>query len=444
MSRILRWALVVCCVCVAIALGAAAWYRLSRPTVLTVAVGPADFDDAVLISAFARKFVAGGAPVRLSIVPSSGPADAMERLKKGEAQLAVVRSDGNGSEQAQAVALLHTDPVVIVAAEKTGVESFGDLKGKTIGVIGPPGANDSLLRTLRQHYRAPGESKMLAPVPLEVSTAIRTRAVDALLFVVPTTRGVKLGESWAAVRSASRRKLAFVSLDEAEALAAANPAYESGEIEAGQFGGSPALPEESVTTITVATYLVANRNVSADAITTLTLFQERQAVSGEAPIANLIKAASTEKDAVYPLHPGAKVYYGGEETSLMERYGDWLFYGPMLLGALGSGLLIVLRFLGFRDDQDQTALLARIREVISSIKGAQTLAELDAIRASVDGAVERLAERAARGEFDEQRTAVLSLAINYIDHLIAERRAALLSGQGVSSSEPVQVHHVAA
>jgi uncharacterized protein len=446
LSRVLRWALVVCCVCVAIALGAAAWYRLSRPTVLTVAVGPADFDDAALISAFARRFVAGGSPVRLSIVPSSGPADAFERLKKGEAQLAVVRSDGNGSEQAQAVALLHTDPVVIVAPEKTGVESFGDLKGKTIGVVGPPGANDSLLRTLRQHYRAPGETRTLAPVPLEVSTAIRTRAVDALLFVVPTTRGVKLGESWASVRSASRRKLAFVSLDEAEALAAANPAYESGEIEAGQFGGSPPLPEESVTTITVATYLVANRNVSADAITVLTrtLFQERQAVSGEAPIANLIKAASTEKDAVYPLHPGAKVYYGGEETSLMERYGDWLFYGPMLAGALGSGLLVVLRFLGFREDQDQTALLARIREVIASIKEAQTPAELDAIRAGVDGAVERLAERAARGEFDEQRTAVLSLAINYIDHLIAERRAALPSGQGVSSSEPAQVHHVAA
>ena len=441
MSRILRWALVVCCACVAIALGAAAWFRLSQPTVLTVAVGPADFDDAALISAFARKFVAGGSPVRLSIVPTSGPADAFERLKKGEAQLAVVRSDGNNSEQAQAVALLHTDPVVIVAAEKTGIESFGDLKGKTIGVVGPPGANDSLLRTLRQHYQAPGENKTLAPVPLEVSTAIRTRAVDALLFVVPTTRGVKLGESWALVRSASRRKLAFVSLDEPEALAAANPAYESGEIEAGQFGGSPSLPEESVTTIQVATYLVANRNVSADAITALTrtLFQERQAVSGEAPIANLIKAASTEKDAVYPLHPGAKVYYSGEETSLMERYGDWLFYGPMLLGALGSGFLVVLRFLGFRDDQDQTALLARIREVISSIKEAQTIAELDAIRADVDGAVERLAESAARGEFDEHRTAVLSLAISYIDHLIAERRAALLSGQGVSSSDALQV-----
>jgi hypothetical protein len=76
LSRMLRWALVVCCICAAIALGAAAWYRLSQPIVLTVAVGPADFDDAALISAFARKFVAGGSPVRLSIVPTSGPTDA--------------------------------------------------------------------------------------------------------------------------------------------------------------------------------------------------------------------------------------------------------------------------------------------------------------------------------------------------------------------------------
>jgi hypothetical protein len=30
LSRVLRWALVVCCICAAIALGAAAWYRLSQ------------------------------------------------------------------------------------------------------------------------------------------------------------------------------------------------------------------------------------------------------------------------------------------------------------------------------------------------------------------------------------------------------------------------------
>ena len=106
--------------------------------------------------------------------------------------------------------------------------------------------------------------------------------MDALLFVVPTTRGVKLGESWTSVRSASRRKLGLSPWMKLKPLLPRIPPMSSGEIEAGQFGGSPPLPEESVTTITVATYLVANRNVSGDAITTLTrtLFQERQAVSG--------------------------------------------------------------------------------------------------------------------------------------------------------------------
>ena len=79
---------------------------------------------------------------------------------------------------------------------------------------------------------------------------------------MPTTRGATVGESWAAVRRASRRALSFVAIDEAEAIAAAAPAYKA-EIAAGQFGARP-LPEESVTALEVATYLVADRGVSDD------------------------------------------------------------------------------------------------------------------------------------------------------------------------------------
>jgi uncharacterized protein len=440
-GKTLRWIIVLFCALAAIGLAAAAWYRLSKPTVLTVAVGPPGFDDAALIAAFGRRLGASGSSVRLSIVPATGPVEALERLAKGEAQLAVVRSDGAGSEQARAVAVLHNDPVVIVAAEKAEIESFGDLKGKKLGVIGPPGANDALLATLRRRYSAPAEIKALAPDPAEVSAAIRARSIDALLFVLPTTRGDKLSQNWGAVRRASRQKLAFVPLDEAEGIAAANPAYEAGEIVAGQFGGSPALPAESVTTIQVGTYLVASRHVSADPIAVLTreLFQERQAVAAEEPLANLMKAASTDKDAVYPLHAGAKIYYDGEEKTLMERYGDWLFYGPMLLGALGSGLLVVLRFLGVGQQPEGAALLSRIREVISAVKEARTEGELDGIRDAVGAAIEHLAESAARGEFDEQRTAVMALAVNYIDYLIAERRTFLRSqpSAGAATLEPL-------
>ena len=283
-------------------------------------------------------------------------------------------------------------------------------------------------------------------MPAEVSAAIRDRKVDALLFVVPTTRGATVGESWAAVRRASRRALTFVAIDEAEAIAAAAPAYEAGEIAAGQFGGSPTLPEESVTTLQVATYLVADRGVSNDAITQLTrnLFDERQKLTADAPIARLVQAASTDKDAIFPVHPGAKAFYDGEEKTLMERYGDWLFYGPMLLGALGSVLAAILRFLGLPRVPDTSLILSRTQEIIESIEAASTLAELDTIRRTIDEAVTRISAEAARGEIDAQQTAVIHLAVNYVDHVLAERRQLLLyedrldpsSGAGQDTTRP--------
>ncbi|HKH93637.1 MAG TPA: TAXI family TRAP transporter solute-binding subunit, partial [Gemmatimonadaceae bacterium] len=340
MSKGWRWIILMAAVAVTSAVAAAAWMHLSKPTILKVAVGPPGFADAELMAAFGRALTANKKNVRITLEPAPGPHEALGKLINGEAELAVMRADAPPTERIRAIAILHTDPVVIVTPEKTKIDDFGDLKGKTIGLLGPPGANDALLATLRKHYAVKGETKTLAVSPAVVMASVREKAVDALLFVVPTTRFSRVGETWLAVTNASRRKLTFVPIEDAAAIAAMAPAYEAGEIAAGQFGGSPMLPEESVTTLQVATYLVADRNVPSDVVSLLTrsLFEERQKVSADSAIATLIKAASTDKDAIIPVHPGAKVYYDGEETTLMERYADWLFYGPMLLGALGSAL----------------------------------------------------------------------------------------------------------
>src|SRR4051795_13313574 len=242
MNKALRWLIVVSGLCLAVGLAVVAWHSLSKPTTLTLAVGPVGFDDAALVAAWSRALAADGSPIRLSVIPTSGPVEALSRLTRGEAQLAVIRSDAAASERVRAVAILHKDPVVIVTPDKTKVEDFADLKGKVLGLIGPPNANDTLLATLQRHYRVSGETKALAPVPADVSAAIRDRKVDALLFVVPTTRGATVGETWAAVRRASRRALTFVAIDEAEAIAAAAPAYEAGEIAAGPVRRPPTAP----------------------------------------------------------------------------------------------------------------------------------------------------------------------------------------------------------
>src|SRR5829696_5087676 len=286
MSKTWRWFVVVAALLMASGLAGAAWLHWSRPTVLKVAVGPSGFADAELMAAFSRTLSSNRANVQLTVEHTAGPSEAVGKLISGEAQLAVMRGDGPTSDSIRAVAILHTDPIVIVVPEKAKVDDFGDLRGKTVGLIGPPGANDALIATLREHYGAPGDNKALTLSPAAIITSIRDRSVDAVLFLVPTSRSSKVGETWLAVTSGSRRKLAFIPVEDAAAIAAMTPAYEAGEVVAGQFGGSPMLPEESVTTLTVATYLVAARQVPNDVITQLTrsLFEERQKVSTDAPI----------------------------------------------------------------------------------------------------------------------------------------------------------------
>ena len=249
MSKTWRWFVVVAALLMTGGLAGAAWLHWSRPTVLKVAVGPSEFADAELMAAFSRTLSSNRANVQLTVEHTAGPSEAVGKLISGETQLAVMRGDGPTSDSIRAVAILHTDPIVIVVPEKSKVDDFGDLKGKTVGLIGPPGADDALLSTLRRHYGVTGETKALPLSPPSIIASIRDKSVDAVLFVVPTSRASRVAQTWLAVRDASRRKLAFVPIEDAAAIAAMVPAYEAGEIAAGQFGGSPMLPEESVTTL---------------------------------------------------------------------------------------------------------------------------------------------------------------------------------------------------
>ena len=75
-NKALRWLIVVSGLCLAGGLAVVAWHYLSKPTTLTLAVGPASFDDAALVAAWSRALAADGSPVRLSVVPTSGPVEA--------------------------------------------------------------------------------------------------------------------------------------------------------------------------------------------------------------------------------------------------------------------------------------------------------------------------------------------------------------------------------
>lgn len=426
MGTISRWLLVIFAFLLVTGAGLAGWRQFSKPAVLKIAVGPADSVDATLISAFARTLAGKASDIRLNIEMTSGPVESIKKLMAGEAQLAVARADGVPSDRIRSIAVLHTDPVVVAVTDQSKLPDLGALKDKALGVVGPPSVNDALVMTLQKHYALTGPVKALPPNPAVIASAIKDKTVQALLFVAPMSRSAEIGTAWAAIKQASGRKLSFVPIESASAIASANSAYEAGEIPAGQFGGSPQLPAEDTTTIDVATYLVADRKVRDLIATALTraLFEERQHIIADAPTAALIKAASTDTDANIPIHPGAKAFYDGEETTFMERYGDMVFYIPVVFGAVGS-LFVALRQFLFGSANTQPPLSEQVSTLLAKIRNADNTSDLDESQADLDTLVMNLTS--ANGPPDADNPTTAALAISYLSAVIADRRASIVS-----------------
>src|SRR6476646_8268948 len=99
----------------------------------------------------------------------------------------------------------------------------------------------------------------------------------------------------------------LVPIESAGAIAAVDRAYESYELPKGTIRGSPAIPDDDLTTLRVPFFLVANSKVDNDAVTALTkgVMETRRELAPQYPILSQISAPSTDKDAQIPIHPGA-------------------------------------------------------------------------------------------------------------------------------------------
>jgi hypothetical protein len=154
----------------------------------------------------------------------------------------------------------------------------------------------------------------------------------------------------------AKSKPGLVPIEQAGAIAADNRAYESFDLPKGTIHGSPAIPDDDLTTLRVPLYLVANKNLGDDVIAALakTMMEVRRDLLGEYPILAQISAPSTDKDAFVPVHPGAAAYFNGEQQSFLDKYADKLFYASMLLGFAASMLAAAWKFMtkGSRDPRE--------------------------------------------------------------------------------------------
>jgi TRAP transporter TAXI family solute receptor len=413
------------------------YYFEMRPVILRIAVGPANSDDIKVVQALTQAFTHAHSHVRLRPMQTDGATASAQALADGKADLAIIRGDLEVPKNAQAVATLRKNVAVLwvpPAAKGKGnkagpkITKIQQLSGHRIGVVGRTEANINLLKVILQQYGVdPTKIEMVQFPANEAAESIRNQKADAYLAAGPVNSKITADAITASTREGGTPT--FLAIDSAEAIAQNHPMYESSEIPAGAFGGSPGRPDDEVKTISFAHHIVARRGLSESTVAAFTrqLFAIRQTVMAEFPLAAKIETPDTDKDAVIPVHPGAAAYVDGEEKTFLDRYSDFIWWGLMGLSAMGSAGAWFAGYLKKDERSNNSSLRARLLDMLGAARCSDSTEELDQMQTEADGILRDTLHCFEHGAIEEGALTAFNIALEQFHNAVADRKALLLS-----------------
>jgi TRAP transporter TAXI family solute receptor len=422
------------------AAGGALYWAL-RPVTLKIAVGPPGSDDQKLIQALAQTFARDQSPVRLAPIQTEGAAESIALMKAGKTDLAVARGDLEMPADAESVAILRKNVVVLWAPSglpakgskkppAAKIKSIDDLAGHRVGVIGRTQANVTLLRViLKESGVEPDKVAVTQFGTGQIAELARDPTIDAFMAVGPLDSKITIDAIAATAKARGEPK--FLPIDVSEAIAHKHPLYESEEIPGSTFSSSPARPEDKIETVSVNHLIVARKSVPDTAVGGFVrqLFAVRQILAKEVPGAAKIEKPDTDKDAALPTHAGAAAYIDGTERTFLERYSDYFWFAILILSGFGSAGAWLRHYLK-RDEREETTLhREQLLAMISRARDAGTLEELAAMQHEVDATLRETLQSYDDGAIEEGDLSAFGLVLEQFHRAVIDRRMAIAAAE---------------
>ena len=419
---------------------AGALYYALRPVTLRIAVGPPGSDDEKLIQAMAKAFADDGRAVRLSPITTDGAVESLALLGASKADLAVARADLDMPGNAETVAIVRKNFVVLWSPSglpgkgskkppAPKIKEIADLAGHRVGVIGRTPANAALLRVvLSESGVALDKVAVTQFATSQIEELTRDPTIDAFMAVGPLDS--KITSDAIAATARARGEPKFLAIDASEAIALRHPRYESEEIPPSIFNSKPAWPDDKVETVSVNHLIVARRALSETTVAAFVrqLFAVRQSLAKQVPGAAHIKKPDTDKDAELPVHRGAAAFIDGNERTFLERYSDYFWFAILVLSGLGSAGVWLRQYLK-RDEREETTIHRhKIMAMISKVRTAESAEELLAMQREVDAIIRETLQCYDDGAIDEEDLAAFGLVLELFHHAVVERRAEMEAG----------------
>jgi TRAP-type uncharacterized transport system substrate-binding protein len=502
----------------------AAFYYLTAPHVMRIAAGPAGSANEQMVHVLMRQFANDKDKIQLQLVPTGGPKESADAMRRGAADLAILPSTVGDSPNWPVVAILRQNVMALIVPpspvsetakketpapakkeaaapekkEKTGkagkgakgskqaklaaakaaknaksdkgdknsktaaksddaeagddssatagdtdsadataankLDKVAKLAGQRIGIVSGSVATVDLLNVVLDHYGVPRDKLQVSVIdPQNLAAAVKNNEID-VIFVAGSPTGKAIGEA-AAAASLNGRAPSFIPIDQADAIAKRNPAFDSVDVDAGTFGGNPPSPDDDLKSLSFPDYLVARKSFSHDGIGTLAklIYTSRLAIDAGMPGEIKIEAPSTDKDAAVLVHSGALAYLGDDQKSFFDKYGDDIFYGLLIFPIFGSAIAGVAGYFHSSGRTRRLRLLQKLLDLVRKAPAAPSLEALDQMQLDVDHLVVAIIHQTEHEEYDQSVQMSFSLALDQVRFAIAARRAILLSHNGSES-----------
>ena len=409
-------------------------YYVLRPVTLRIAVGPPNSEDQKLIQALAQTFARDGSAIRLQPITTEGAVESIALFAAGKTDLAVARGDLNLPADANSVAILRKNVVVLWApsgiaakgAKKppaAKIKSIDDLAGHRIAVIGKSQANVTLLRVILTESGVNADKVAVSQFSTsQIAEMARDTSIDAYMAVGPLDSKITTDAITATVTTRGEPK--FLPIDVSETIAKKHPLYEAEEIPGSIFAASPARPEDKVDTVSVNHLIIAPKQLSDTAVAGFVrqLFTERQQLAREVPAASKIEKPDTDKDAALPAHPGAAAYIDGTERTFLEKYTDYIWAAVLVLSGLGTGGAWLQHYWK-RDEREQyIAHRDNLLDLISKVRQAETPEELSDMQREADSLLREALDCYDDGAIEEGDLSAIGLTLEQFHHAVVDRR----------------------
>lgn len=339
---------------IALALSSGAYLILNRPTTIRVAVGPPKSQLVNYVRAIAQALDESREGFRVRIVESEGSVHSSKLLDEGKVDLAIVRSDDGTSQAARAVVVIHRKVLLFVTPSSRKEELLRVVQDGSGGMLRTVDA--TFLRVIHELYEHYGLTSSIPLVEIiseeDAIKGLKEKTIDYLAALVhPSDRDF-------------HRLLLSLNVDGAHQFEVAAPpaapgaaaqlrGLESAELIEGLLGGTPPLPRQPLTTVSVTYELVASSdyNERRVALLTKTLLDLRATLRGVHDGGLRIEAPALDQARRFLPHTGTAKQLEGELESFLEANSDVIWMAIFGVGFLGSALsatFTVLRSRGRR------------------------------------------------------------------------------------------------